>query len=90
MVEGVADGGLDDARPPPAVASLSLVWPWNSGSRMNTESIAAQVAITSSVVTGAGALVWPIRSAWSFSAAQQRDAQAGFVRAAVGVGMVLQ
>jgi DNA gyrase/topoisomerase IV subunit B len=33
------------------VASLSLVCPWNSGSRMKTESIEAQVAITSSVVT---------------------------------------
>ena len=33
-----------------AVASRSLVWPWNSGSRMNTESMAAAPVITSSLV----------------------------------------
>ena len=39
------------------VASLSLVWPWNSGSRMNTDSMAAAVPSTSSAVICAGAPV---------------------------------
>jgi hypothetical protein len=66
------------------VASLSLVWPWNSGSRMNTESMEAQVAITSSVVTAAMRFCWPTRSAWLAQAAQQGDAQAVLVGAAFG------
>ena len=33
-----------------SVASLSLVWPWNSGSRMNSESSAPDEVITSSAV----------------------------------------
>ena len=70
------DASLDISRP--------LFWPWNSGSRMKTEISAAQPPITSSAVTLAARLVWPMRSAWSFSAAQQRDAQARLVRAAVG------
>jgi hypothetical protein len=48
-----------------AVARRSLVWPWNSGSRMNTESIAPAPIITSSLVMAAARLPWPTRSAWS-------------------------
>jgi hypothetical protein len=36
-----------------AVCSRPLFWPWNSGSRMNTEIIAAQPFITSSAVSAA-------------------------------------
>ena len=68
------------------VASWSLVWPWNSGSRMNTESMAAQVAMTSSAVTAAGALGLADALGVVAQAAQQRDAQAGLVRAALGRG----
>ena len=46
-----------------AVASRSLVWPWNSGSRMKAESMAAAPAITSSLVIAAARLPWPTRSA---------------------------
>ena len=45
------------------VARRSLVWPWNSGSRMNTESMQAAPAITSSLVTAAARLPWLVRSA---------------------------
>ncbi len=37
--------------------SLSLVWPWNSGSRMNTDSMPMPVASTSSAVICAAFLV---------------------------------
>ena len=71
-------------RPASTVASLSLVWPWNSGSRMKTDSIEAQVAMTSSVVTAAMRFCWPTRSACSRNRAQERDAQPVLVRAAFG------
>ena len=72
------------------VASLSLVWPWNSGSRMNTDSIEAQVAMTSSVVTAVMRFAWPTRSACS------RKPRSSAMRMPLscvppsGVGMVLQ
>ncbi len=66
-----------------AVASRSLVWPWNSGSRMNTESMAPAPDITSSVVIGGGALALADALGVVLQAAQQRGAQAGFVGAAV-------
>ena len=66
-----------------AVASRSLVWPWNSGSRMNTDTMQAAPVITSSPVTAAARLPWPMRSAWSLMPLQQRAAQAGLVGAAV-------
>ena len=44
-----------------AVASRSLVWPWNSGSRMNTESSAAAGTSTSSAVMLAARLL-PVSS----------------------------
>ena len=44
------------------VASLSLVWPTNSGSRMKTDSMPAAEIITSSVVMIEARLL-PIRSA---------------------------
>ena len=36
-----------------AVASRSLVWPWNSGSRTNTDSMAPAPTMTSSLVMAA-------------------------------------
>ena len=39
-----------------AVARRSLVWPWNSGSRMNTDSMQPAPTMTSSLVIGGGAL----------------------------------
>ena len=69
--------------------SRSLVWPWNSGSRMNTESMRGGRAkhvlgrqlrgplIAGELAIGAQAL-------------GERRAQAGLMRAAVGVGTVLQ
>ena len=66
-----------------AVASRSLVWPWNSGSRMNTDSMQPAPVITSSVVTARGALVLADAVGVILEAAQQRGAQAGFMRAAV-------
>ena len=71
-------------RPASTVASLSLVWPWNSGSRMKTESMEAQVAITSSVVTAAMRFCLVDALGVLAQAAQQRDAQAVLVRAAFG------
>ena len=65
-----------------AVARRSLVWPWNSGSRMNTESMQPAPTMTSSLVIPAARLPWPARSAW-LEAAQQRGAHAGLVGAAV-------
>ena len=65
------------------VASLSLVWPWNSGSRMNTESMAAAVPSTSSAVICAARRL-PTRSPKSRSALAQRRAKAVLVRAALG------
>ncbi len=72
------------------VASLSLVWPWNSGSRMNTDSMAAQVAITSSVVIAPARLDWPMRSAWSFSARSSAMRRPLLCAPPSGVGIVLQ
>ena len=46
-----------------AVASRSLVWPWNSGSRMNTDSMQPAPVMTSSLVTGAARFSWPTRAA---------------------------
>ena len=45
------------------VARRSLVCPWNSGSRMNTESMQPAPIITSSCVMFAARLPWPARSA---------------------------
>ena len=44
------------------VASRSLVWPTNSGSRMNTDSMPAAEIITSSLVMIEARLL-PVRSA---------------------------
>ena len=62
MIERVAHGAFDD---PAGFDGLQppLVLARNSGSRMNTEISAAQVAITSSAVSAAARLVWPMRSA---------------------------
>ena len=51
---------------------------------MNTDSMEAQVAITSSVVTGAMRFCWPDTLGVLAQAPQQRDAQAVLVRAAIG------
>ncbi|GJE41027.1 hypothetical protein AEGHOMDF_0186 [Methylobacterium soli] len=72
------------------VASLSLVWPWNSGSRMKTESIEAQVAITSSVVTAVMRLAWFTRSACSRRARRSATRRPDSWVPPSGVGMVLQ
>ena len=66
-----------------AVASRSLVWPWNSGSRTNTESITAAPTMTSSEVMGAARLPWPMRSAWSFRPRSIALRMPDFVGAAV-------
>ena len=66
-----------------AVARRSLVWPWNSGSRMNTESMQPAPTITSSLVIGAARLPWPDALGVVLEAAEQRGAQAGLVGAAV-------
>ena len=63
--------------------SLSLVWPTNSGSRTNTESMAMQWASTSSAVRIAGALVAGELGIGA-EAAEEGGAQARFVRAAFG------
>ena len=49
VIEGIAHR-VSTIRAASCVASLSLVWPWNSGSRMNTDSIAAHDENTSSAV----------------------------------------
>ena len=67
------------------VASLSLVWPWNSGSRMNTESMAAAVPSTSSAVMLAGAAVADALAEIA-QALAEGAAQAVLVRAALGGG----
>ena len=67
-----------------AVARRSLVWPWNSGSRMNTESMQPAPTITSSLVIAAARLPWPMRSAWSFRPRSSAVRKPDFVRAAVG------
>ena len=66
-----------------AVASRSLVWPWNSGSRTNTDSIQPAPVMMSSLVIGRGALFLSDTRGVIFQPAQQRRTQAGFVRAAV-------
>ncbi len=75
---------LSTMRAASAVASRSLVWPWNSGSRMNTESIAAAPVMTSSLVTGRGALALADALAMVLERAQQRGAKARFMGAAIG------
>ncbi len=65
------------------VASRSLVWPWNSGSRMNTESMAAAVPSTSSAVICAGAAVADALAEVAQRLAERR-AEAVLVRAALG------
>ena len=62
MVEGVATT-LSTIRAASTVCSRPLFWPWNSGSRMNTEISAAQPVITSSAVSTAARFAWPMRSA---------------------------
>ena len=74
---------LSTMRAASCVARRSLVWPWNSGSRMNTDSMAADVPITSSAVTCRRAAVVG-QLAVGAQALGQRRAQAGLVRAAVG------
>ena len=66
-----------------AVARRSLVWPWNSGSRTNTESITAAPTMTSSEVIGGGALALADALGVILQAAQHRAAHAGFMGAAV-------
>ena len=71
------------------VASLSLVWPWNSGSRMNTESMAAAVPSTSSAV------IWPARRLPTRSPKSRRALPSAERKPfscvpPSGVGMVLQ
>ena len=75
---------LSTMRVASAVASLSLVWPWNSGSRMNTDSMAAAVPSTSSAVI-CGALVADALAEVAQPLAERR-AQAVLVRAAFGRG----
>ena len=65
-----------------------LVWLWNCGSRMKTESISSEPTITSSAVMSLAFSGSPVRR--TREAPDQRLAQALFVRAAIGVGMVLQ
>ena len=72
------------------VASLSLVWPWNSGSRMNTDSIDAQVAMTSSVVTAVMRLAWFTRSACSRRPRSRATRRPASWVPPSGVGIVLQ
>ena len=63
----------------------TLVLTLEFGSRMKIEISAAQPAITSSVVSAAARLVWPIRS-HDLQTAQQGGAEARFMRAPSGVG----
>jgi hypothetical protein len=81
---------LSTMRAASAVASRSLVWPWNSGSRMNTESIAAAPVMTSSLVTGAARLPWPTRSPWSLRARKSAVRKPDSWVPPSAVGMVLQ
>ena len=76
VVERVLDRAARRCACASAVARRSLVWPWNSGSRMNTESMQAAPAITSSLVTVAARLPWLVRSAWSLMPRGERAAQA--------------
>ena len=62
MVERILDRLLDDFLRAGG-GSRSLVWPWNSGSRMNTESMQPAPVITSSLVTGEARFSWPARAA---------------------------
>jgi len=62
MIERVLDRLLDDLLCLGGGEAV-LVWPWNSGSRMNTESMAPAPVITSSEVIAAARLPWPTRSA---------------------------
>ena len=65
------------------VASLSLVWPWNSGSRMNTDSIDAAV-LMHVVGDDLRRLLVADALAEFAQALRERAAQAVLVRAAVG------
>ena len=71
------------------VASLSLVWPWNSGSRMNTDSMAAAVPSTSSAVTLTARLL-ATRSPKSRSALPSAERKPFSCVPPSAVGMVLQ
>ena len=62
MVERILDRLFDNSLRA-AVARRSLVWPWNSGSRMNTESMQPAPVITSSLVTAVARFSWPARAA---------------------------
>ena len=73
---------LSTMRVASCVASRSFVWPWNSGSRMKTDSIAAAVPITSSAVTCAARRLL-VQLAVGAQRLRQRLAQAVLVRAAV-------
>ena len=66
-----------------SVDSLSLVWPWNSGSRMKTESSAPDVLITSSAVMTAARLLL-VSSRIAAQRPGERRAEALLVRAALG------
>ena len=66
-----------------AVARRSLVWPWNSGSRMNTDSMQPAPTITSSLVIAGRALALAGALGVVLQAAQQRGAHAELVGAAV-------
>ena len=73
-----------------AVARRSLVCPWNSGSRTNTDSMQAAPVMTSSEVTGAARFSWPTRAAWSFSPRSSALRRPDSCVPPSGVGMVLQ
>ena len=73
-----------------AVASRSLVCPWNSGSRMNTDIMTPAPTMMSSLVTAAARLPWPTRSAWSFSPRRSAVRRPDSCVPPSGVGIVLQ
>ena len=90
VVEGVLIA-FSTMRCASAVASRSLVWPWNSGSRMNTESMQPAPTITSSLVIGGGALA--LADALGMVLAGRAAARCAGPISCVppsGVGMVLQ
>ena len=65
------------------LTSFSLVWPWNCGCSMNTETRPAAPSITSSAVM-IDALAVAGELGIALQAAHQRAAEARFVRAALG------
>ena len=68
-----------------AVASFSLVWPWNCGSWMKSETTMQAPPMTSSAVTAAARRLLVI-SPYCLQGAGQGVAQAGFMGAAFGGG----